>query len=97
MSFDEIFDLTAGVYLNLYNILLCHIKRAQRHNSAAHRPAAVQPPSSNSLQLYARVAADEVGDNFDRRLRCSIRLYASTSRCCCCFRCFCQVVCWRKV
>ena len=42
-----------------------HTKRPQHFNSAAQRPAAVQPPSS-SLQLYARVAAVVVGDYFDR-------------------------------
>ena len=31
-------------------------------------------------------------------LRCSTRLYATTSRCCCCcFCCFCQVTCRRKM
>ena len=56
------------------------------------RTAAVQPPSSNiSLQLYARVAAVVVADCFSRSLRCSTRLYANTSRCCCFYCCFCQV------
>ena len=52
--------------------------------------AAVQPPSSSSLQLSARVAAAVVADCFDRSLRCSTRLYAATSRCCC-YCCSCQV------
>ena len=59
-------------------------------------PAAVQPPSNSSLQLYARAAAVVVGDYFDRSLQCSTCLYATTSRCCC-FCCFCQVTCRRKV
>ena len=37
------------------------------------RPAAVQPPSSSSLQLSARVAAVAVADCFDRSLRCFTR------------------------
>ena len=72
-----------------------HTKRAQRNNSAAQRPAAVRPPSS-SLQLYARVVAVVVDGYFDQSLRCSTRLYATTSRCCC-FCCSCQVTCRRKV
>ena len=71
-------------------------KKAQRYNSAAQRPAAVQPPGGSSLQLYARVPAVVVGDYFDRSLRCSTRLYATTSRCCC-FCCFCQVTYRRTV
>ena len=50
----------------------------------------VQPPGSSSLQLYASVADVVVADCFDWSLRCSTRLYATTSRCCC-FCCFCQV------
>ena len=59
-------------------------------------PPSSSPDSSSSLQLYARVAAVVIGDYFDRSLRCSTRLYATTSRCCC-FCCFCQVVCRRKL
>ena len=81
-----------------YISLLLH--RAPRYDPAAQQQssplAAVQPPSSSSLQLYARVAAFVVGDYFDRSLRCSTRLDATTSRCCC-FSCFCQVTCRRKV
>ena len=55
------------------------------------RPAAVQPPSSSSLQLYARVAA--VVNCFDRSLRCFSRLYATTSRC----RCYGSVKCHADV
>ena len=43
-----------------------HTKRAQRYNSTAQRPAAVKPPGSSSLQLYARVAVVVVGDYFIR-------------------------------
>ena len=72
-----------------------HTKRAQRYNSAAQRPAAVKLPSR--LQLYARVAAVVVGDYFDRSLRCSTHLYATTSRCCCFLQVKCQVKCRRNV
>ena len=47
------------------------------------RPAAVQPPSSSSLQLSGRVAAVVVADCFDRSLR--YPPYATTSHCCCCY------------
>ena len=52
---------------------------AQSTTLRSCRPAAVQPPSSSSLQLYARVAAVVVADCFDRSLRYSTRLYATTS------------------
>ena len=61
---------------------------AQTTTLRSCRPAAAQPPSSSSLQLSARVAAVVVADCFDRILRCSTRLYAATSRCCCsCYSC----------
>ena len=44
---------------------------AQSTTLRFYRPAAVQPPSSSSLQLYAGVAAVVVGDHFDRSLRCT--------------------------
>ena len=61
------------------------------------RPAAVQPPSSSSLQLSGRVAAVVVADCFDRSLR--YPPYAATSHCCCCYCCSCQgqVTCRRKL
>ena len=31
MSFDEIFDLTAGVYFNFYNIIFSYIYRMRIH------------------------------------------------------------------
>ena len=67
---------------------------AQSTTLRSCRPAAVQPPSSSSLELYARAAAVVGGDYFDRSLRCSTRLYATTS---CCFCCFCQVTFRRKL
>ena len=61
---------------------------AQTTTLRSCRPAAVQPLSSSSRPLSARVAAIVVADCFDRSLRCSTRLYAATSRCCCyCFSC----------
>ena len=62
---------------------------AQSTTLPSYRPAAVQPPSSSSLQLSGRVAAVAVADCFDRSLRCSTRLYAlplaaAATYCCSC-------------
>ena len=52
---------------------------AQSTTLRSCRPAAVQSPSSSSLQLSARLAAVVAADCFDRSLRCATRLCADTS------------------
>ena len=53
------------------------------------RPSSVQPPSSSSVQLSARVPPVVVADCFDQSL--CYPPYATTSRCGCSRCCFCQV------
>ena len=50
--------------------LFLHRQRAPRYVPAYQHQS--NPPSSSSLQLYARAAAVVVGDYFDRSLRCSL-------------------------
>ena len=73
--------------------LLLH--RALRYDPA-YQHQSIPQAAAAACNSYARAAAVVVGDYFDRNLRCSTRLYATTSRCSC-FCCFCLVICRRQL
>ena len=80
-----------------YTHISLFLHRAPRYDPAYQQQSSPLAAAACSSMRVRLLLLYQVGDYFDRSLRCSTPLYAITSRCCCFFFCLCQLTCLRKM